>query len=100
MATSSGRLSLAPDDHSGPRRKQKSRTASLPRLVTGIDARPVPQAVPYDSYGRPPHFNDKGDDMAKRTRPPGLTDSGTRNSGVNITPPSSEGPVTTTSSLR
>lgn len=91
------RLCLAPDDHSGSEGAQRNRTASLPRLVTGIDARPVPQAVAPDSYGRPTTHSNEGADMAKRTRGPDLVDSRPSVSGEMITPPTHAGPVTTTS---
>lgn len=55
MDDSKGRLCLAPDDYSGSGCAQANRTAPLPRLVTGIDAEPVPQTVAYDFYGRPTH---------------------------------------------
>lgn len=96
MTGRTSRLGLAPDDHSGQRCAQTNRTAPLPRLVTGIDARPVPQTVPEDSYGRPTLPSHEGADMAKRTRGSCPADSRPRSSGVKITPPTHAGPVTTT----
>lgn len=97
MPSATSRLCLAPDDQSGSEGAQRNRTASLPRLVTGIDARPVPQTVANDFYGRPTHNYDEGADMAKRTRGPDPVDSRPSVSGEMITPPTHAGPVTTTS---
>ena len=95
MVTRKGRLCLAPDDHSGIWGTQANRTAPLPRLVTGIDAEPVPQTVPTDFGGRPtPHR--EGVDMQKSTRGYDPVDSRPSDSGVKITPPTHAAPVTTT----
>lgn len=96
MESRKGRLCLAPDDYSGSRCSQaNSRTAPLPWLVTGIDAEPVPQTVPYDFYGRPTPPRE-GVDMQKSTRGSAPADSRPDVSGVNITPPMHAAPVTTT----
>jgi len=55
VAESTSRLCLAPDVHSGIWGTTANGTAPLPRLVTGIDAEPVPQTVPTDFGGRPTH---------------------------------------------
>ena len=96
MVTRKSRLCLAPDDHSGIWGTQANRTAPLPRLVTGIDAEPVPQTVPEDFYGRPTP-NRQGVDMQKSTRGCAPADSRPSVSGVKITPPMHAGPVTSTS---
>ena len=44
--------------------------------------------------------NEGASSMAKRTRISGLSGSGTRQTGVNITPPTQQGPVTTTPTTR
>lgn len=41
----------------------------------------------------------EGADMAETTRTPGLSDSGTRDTGVKITPPTHSDPVTTTPTI-
>lgn len=92
---STSRLCYAPDDHSGFWGTTANRTAPLPRLVTGIDAEPVPQTVPTDFYGWPTH-NRQGVDMQKSTRGCVPADSRPSVSGVMITPPTYAGPVTTT----
>lgn len=96
MTGRTARLGLAPDDHSGHWGAQTNRTAPLPRLVTGIDARPVPQTVPTDFRGWPTHNSHEGADMQQSTRGPDPVDSRPRSSGVKITPPTHAGPVTTT----
>ena len=93
MATQKSRLCLAPDDHSGIWGTQANRTAPLPRLVTGINAEPVPQTVPNDFYGRPTHRLE-GVDMKQSTRGRAPADSRPDVSGVKITPPMHAAPVT------
>ena len=93
--SATSRLCLAPDDQSGSWGTTANRTAPLPRLVTGIDAEPVPQTVTYDFYGRPTHSR-QGVDMQKSTRGPAPADSRPGVSGEMITPPTHAGPVTTT----
>jgi len=96
VVTRKGRLCLAPDDYSVIRCSQANRTAPLPRLVTGIDAEPVPQTVPTDFGGWPTHKR-QGVDMQKSTRGCAPADSRPSVSGVKITPPMHAGPVTSTS---
>jgi hypothetical protein len=97
MGTSTDRLRLAPDDHSGSVGADKTiETVPLPWLVTRIDAGPVPETVCEDFPARPTLHSDEGADMAKSTRGPNPVDSQTHDSGVNITPLASSGPVTTT----
>lgn len=95
MESRKGRLCLAPDDYSGSRCSQANRTAPLPRLVTGIDAEPVPATVPTDFTGWPTPTR-QGVDMQKSTRGPAPADSRPDVSGVKITPPMHAAPVTTT----
>ncbi len=86
MARSTDRLRLAPADHSGGAgaHKTKERPRSTPGAAnTGCGAGPT-----LNSY--------EGADMAESTRGPDPVDRWTRNSGVNITPPTRTGPVTTT----
>ena len=94
--SATSRLCLAPDDQSGSWGTTANRTAPLPRLVTGIDAEPVPQTVASDFYGRPTHNSNEGADMQKSTRGPIPADSRPSVSGEMITPPTYAGPVTTT----
>ena len=96
MGTSTDRLRLAPDDHSGLIVRQDNRTVPLPWLVTRIDAGPVPETVCEDFPARPTHNTHEGADMAKSTRGSVPSDRQTHGSGVNITPLASSGPVTTT----
>lgn len=96
MTGRTSRLGLAPDDHSGQRCAQTNRTAPLPRLVTGIDARPVPQTVPEELPWLANTQRYEGADMQQSTRGPDPADSRPRSSGVKITPPTHAGPVTTT----
>ena len=96
MVTRKGRLCLAPDDYSVIRCSQANRTAPLPRLVTGIDAEPVPETVAYDFSGWPTPNCHEGVDMQKSTRGYDPVDSRPSDSGVKITPPTHAAPVTTT----
>jgi len=96
VVTRKGRLCLAPDDYSVIGCRQANRTAPLPRLVTGIDARPVPQAVPEELSRLANTHPHEGVDMQQSTRGSAPVDSRPRSSGVKITPPTHAGPVTTT----
>ena len=96
MTSSTSRLCLAPDVHSGIWGTTANRTAPLPRLVTGIDAEPVPATVPKDFPGWPTPNCHEGVDMQKSTRGCAPSDSRPSVSGVTITPPTHAGPVTTT----
>jgi len=95
VASSTSRLCLAPDVRSDAWGTKANGTAPLPRLVTGIDAEPVPETVAYDFSGRPTHHRE-GADMQKSTRGRAPADSRPSVSGVIITPPTYAGPVTTT----
>lgn len=89
MVTSTSRLSLASDVQSAPglsgrRTQTKERPRSIPSVSsTGCGAGPT-------------HNRSEGVDVTKRTRSPGLSDSGTPASAVKITPAREQGPVTTT----
>lgn len=92
---STSRLGLAPDVQSGHWGTTANRTAPLPRLVTGIDAEPVPQTVSRDFYGRPTPLRE-GVDVQKSTRGPAPVDSRPGVSGVITTSPTYAGSVPTT----
>lgn len=89
MVSPTSRLSLAPDVQSGSRlaggrTQTKERPRSSPSVrCTGCGAGPT-------------HNSSEGADMTKRTRPTGLSDSGTPATAVKITPARERGPVTTT----
>ena len=90
MAASTGRLRLAPDDHSGGwlgATQTKERPRSLP-VASTTGAGPGRHST-----------STKVPTMAKSTRGPDPVDRWTRISGVNITPPTQPGPVTTTPTL-
>lgn len=90
MVRTTGRLSLAPDEHSdlssigwSPQTKERPRSS--------------PGAANTRCGAGPTHNpSTEGADMAKRTRSPGQTDSGTSASAVKITPAREQGPVTST----
>lgn len=86
---STGRLRLAPDDHSDNRVVGwGAKTMERPRRIPG--------AANTRCGAGPTHNHYEGADMAKRTRGRDPVDRWTRNPGVNITPLASSGPVTTT----
>jgi hypothetical protein len=87
MAASTGRLRLAPDDHSGGL-LGATQTKERPRCIPGA-------LTPGAGPGRHSTAT-KVPTMAKSTRGPDPVDRWTRISGVNITPPTQPGPVTTT----
>ena len=89
MVSQTSRLSLASDVQS----------------ATGLDGRPTqtkerPRSSPSvrctGCGAGPTHNHYEGVDVTKRTRSPGLSDSGTPASTVKITPAREQGPVTTT----
>jgi hypothetical protein len=96
VASSTGRLRLAPDAHSdtgcGGRRTRQRQKAPL-LLTEQSRCLPHQDAGPATPHRLP---TNEGADMAKNTRGPSPHDRWTRDSGVNITPPSQPGPVTTT----
>ena len=96
MTSSTSRLCLAPDVHSDAWSTTANGTAPLPRLVTGIDAEPVPATVPKDFPGWPTHNSNEGADKKQSTRGYDPADSRPDVSGVKITPPMHAAPVTTT----
>jgi hypothetical protein len=90
MAAPTGRLRLAPDEpsHSGTVRS-RHKTKEWPRRS--------PDVCRIWCGARPTHNPYEGADMAKNTRGPNPVDRWTRDSGVNITPPTQRtGPATTT----
>lgn len=94
MATSTSRLRLAPDAHSD---------TGCAGWHHNPDIGPAPQTsrCVNNGYGAgSTHNHDEGADMAKNTRGPAPHDRWTRDTGVNITPPTHSGPVTTTPSAR
>lgn len=98
METSTGRLSLAPDGYSETRPAERpTQTKEKPRCS--------PRCATTEERGRTTHTSFDTSEgvavMAKRTRITGRSDSGTQQTGVNITPPTQcTGPVTTTCSTR
>lgn len=86
MQCSTGRLRLAPDDHSGQAGAHKT-IGTAPQY---------PGCVNNRCGAGPTHNPYEGADMAKNTRGRDPVDRWTRNSGVNITPLARTGPVTTT----
>lgn len=89
MVSSRGRLSLAPDVQSvtGPAGK-RHKTKERPRSSPGVSSTRCGAGPTHNSY--------EGVDVTKRTRPPGLSDSGTPDTAVTITPASEQTPVTST----
>ena len=93
MARSTGRLSLAIDDYSDVRVVgNRPQTKERPRCIPGVGS--------TRSGAGPTHNHYEGVDVTKRTRPPGLSDSGTPATAVTITPASEQTPVTSTYSTR
>ena len=89
MVSSTGRLRLAPDVQSGHKPDgTRPQTKERPRSTPGVRC--------TRCGAGPTHNQTEGADMAKRTRSPGLSDSGTPASAVKITPARDRGPVTTT----
>lgn len=101
MASSTSRLRLAPDDHSGMRTAGRSPKTKWngPAARPGVSP-PGSGAGPANNIdevaGQCRHTLEEGADMAKRTRGSTPADSRTRDTGVKITPPTHSGPVTTT----
>ena len=86
MGTPTDRLRLALDNHSGWVGAHKT-IGTAPQY---------PGCVNNRCGAGPTHHSDEGADMAESTRGPNPVDSQTHDSGVNITPLASSGPVTTT----
>lgn len=84
MTRPTGRLRLAPDDHSGHAGAHK--TKERPRSIPGAANTGCGAGSTLNSY--------EGADMAESTRGPNPVDRWTRNPGVNITPLARTGPVT------
>jgi hypothetical protein len=96
MVRPTSRLSLASDMQSVARLVGRRSPRKLEAPAATLVAVPVCEA---ETRGLPtPHRFEanEGADMAERTRPPGLSDSGTPASTVKITPAREQGPVTTT----
>lgn len=89
MGTSTGRLRLAPDDHSGMGSVGGgAQTKVRPRSCPSVSSTGCEVGSTLNLY--------EGVDMTKTTRGPDPADRWTRNSGVNITPPTHAAPVPTT----
>ena len=94
MESSTDRLGLAPDDYSDMR--------SVERGPKTIGKAPLKSQVRQHQGAGPDRHQTVSQRlkvpavMEQRTRITGQTDSGTPRSGVNITPPTQRGPVTTT----
>ena len=101
MVSSTGRLRLAPDDHSGdrtwPRVERSPRLIPwfLPDQEAGAWSNPLCEKKVSTAST---HHRNEGADMHESTRTPGLLDSGTSDIAVKITP-ATEGPVTTTTAV-
>jgi hypothetical protein len=97
VPTPTDRLRPAPDEHSDIHPLgQAPQTSQKAPLATSVAV----QMLVASGRGARRHHNvatnEGASSMAKRTRSPGVSDSGTRATGVNITPPTQPGPVTTT----
>jgi len=89
VPTPTDRLRPAPDDQSptGTVRNRHKSIGTAPQY---------PGCVNNRCGAGPTHNSDEGADMAKNTRGPDPADRWTRDSGVNIAPPTQPGPATTT----
>lgn len=93
MASSTSRLRLAPDDHSGMRVHWSPKTkGSGPAAKPGGETPGSGAGSTLNPY--------EGADMAKNTRGRSPSGSRTRDTGVKITPPTHSSPVASTSSTR
>lgn len=90
MNTPTGRLVPAPDDHSGVVLADKT-NGTAPVVVLMFGASGTGAGPTLNLY--------EGADMAQSTRGPDPSDRQTRNSGVNITPLTRSGPVTSISPI-
>lgn len=101
MATPTDRLRLAPDAHSDTRAVGWGADKLERPRFRGVSSTSELQRGRADTHlsrkcRRCRHTLEEGADMAKTTGTPRTTDSGTRDTGVKITPPKHSVTVTTT----
>lgn len=99
VSRSRGRLSAASDVQSFARLDWRRGPKTLEGPAATVVAVSVCDTVTRDLTTPNRCESSKGADMAERTRGPDPVDRWTRTSGVNITPPTRTGPVTTTHTI-
>lgn len=99
VARSTGRLSAASDVQSFARLDRRRGPKTLEGPAATVVAVSACETETRDLTTPHQLLTSKGADMAERTRGPDPVDRWTRTSGVNITPPTRTGPVTTTHTI-